>query len=229
MTLFIRAIYRIAWKDLLGDLRHRSTLASMLFFVVATLVLFQAAFEPDQRQALQLLPGLLWITALFSSMLGLGRVFQAEEEDGALEGLLLAPIPRGAIFLGKWCSNLLLTILVELALVPLTLVLFNVDRWPDVGAMLAILWLGSLGLTGLGVLLAAMTQQARARESLLALLLLPLVTPLLIAGVQAMAALLQQDMALALPWLRLMLVFDLVYLAVAPWAFGWLLQDVGSG
>ncbi|MBF0159345.1 MAG: heme exporter protein CcmB [Magnetococcales bacterium] len=225
MTALLRVIYRIAWKDLLGDMRHRSALVAMLFFMVATLILFQAAFEPDRRQALQLLPGLLWVTALFSSMLGLGRVFQAEDEDGALEGLLLAPIPRGAIFLGKWCSNLLLTVMIETALVPLTLILFNVDRWADLGAMLAILWLGTLGLTGLGVLLAAMTQRARARESLLALLLLPLVTPLLIAGVQAMAALLQHDLLSAWPWLQLMLVFDLVYLAVTPWAFGWLMQD----
>ncbi|MBF0160282.1 MAG: heme exporter protein CcmB, partial [Magnetococcales bacterium] len=110
-------------------------------------------------------------------------------------------------------------------LAPVTLLLFNIDRWSDLWAMLVILWLGSVGLTGLGILLAAMTQRARAKESLLALLLLPLVTPLLIAGVQAMAMLLQQDMELAMPWLRLMLVFDLVYLALTPWAFGWLVQD----
>ena len=221
----LRAIYRIAWKDILGDFRKRSTLTSMFFFVVAALIIFQASFEPDKKESLRLLPGLTWVTALFSSMLGLGRVFHIEEEDGALEGLLLSPVPRGVIFLGKWLGNLFLTSLVEILLVPLTFILFNVDAWAMLWQILAILWLGTLGLTGLGVLLAAVTQNARSRESLLALLLLPLVTPLLIAGIQAMTALLQMEEELLFSWLRLIIIFDVVYIGMAPWAFGWLMED----
>lgn len=219
----LKAAYRIAWKDVAGDLRRRSTLSSMLFFAISVLVVFQTAFEPDRKEALRLLPGLLWATSLFTTLVGLGRVFQAEEEDGAFEGLLLAPLPRGVIFFGKWLGNLLLTLLVEFLILPLTLVLFNVDAWRQVPAILGVLTLGTLGLTCLGTLLAAMTRGARSRETLLALLLLPLTAPLLIGGVQAVAALLTDGVLL--PWLKLLSIFDLVYLALAPWAFGWLVEE----
>ena len=220
----LRAAYRIAWKDVVGDFRQRATLSSMLFFSVSVLVVFQAAFDPDRLEAARLLPGLLWATVLFTSLMGLGRVFQAEEEDGAFEGLLLAAVPRGTIYLGKWLGNLLLTLIVEAMLLPLTLVLFNVDAWDRVHLIYGILVLGTLGLTGLGVLLAAMTQAARSRETLLALLLLPLTAPLLIAGVQATAQIMDPQGTI-LPWLRLIGIFDVIYLALAPWAFGWLVED----
>ncbi|MBF0143078.1 MAG: heme exporter protein CcmB [Magnetococcales bacterium] len=220
--MFIAA-YRIAWKDMMGDFRRRATLSSMLFFAVAVLVIFQAAFDPDRAEARRLLPGLLWVTILFTSLVGLGRVFQAEEEDGAFEGLLLAPAPRGVIFLGKWLGNLVLTLIVEAGLLPLAFILFNVEAWDAFFPLLGILVLGTLGLTALGVLLAVMTQAARSRETLLALLLLPLVAPLLIAGVQAASALLQGGEIG--DWLRLMVIFDIVYLALAPWAFGWLVEE----
>ncbi|MBF0621090.1 MAG: heme exporter protein CcmB [Magnetococcales bacterium] len=220
----LRAAYRIAWKDVVGDFRRRATLSSMLFFAVAVLLVFQAAFEPDRSQALRLVPGLLWATVLFTSLVGLGRVFQAEEENGALEGLLLAPLPHGVIYFGKWWGNLALTVLVELFLTPVTLILFNVDAWDRLPAILGVLLFGTLGLTGLGVLLAALTQAARSRETLLALLLLPLAVPLLIAGVQATAAVLT-DMGSPWPWLRLIAIFDVVYLVSAPWAFAWLVEE----
>ncbi|MBF0187810.1 MAG: heme exporter protein CcmB [Magnetococcales bacterium] len=220
----LKAAFRIAWKDIIGDFRRRATLSSMLFFAIAVLVVFQAALEPDRQEAARILPGLLWITVLFTSLVGLGRVFQAEEEDGALEGLLLSPMPRGVLFLGKWWGNLLLTILLEILLLPMMLVLFNVDAWGELPILFSILILGTLGLSGLGVLLAALTQSARSRETLLALLLLPLVVPLLISGVQASSALLAGEMDTLWPWLRLMAIFDVVYLVMAPWAFGWLVD-----
>ncbi|MEO5367762.1 MAG: heme exporter protein CcmB [Magnetococcus sp. WYHC-3] len=221
--LNLRAAYRIAWKDVLGDFRRRAALSSMLFFAIATLVVFQAAFEPSRQESLKLLPGLLWVTVLFTSLVGLGRVFQAEEEDGAFQGLLQAPVPRGVIFFGKWWGNLLLTLIVEILLLPFMLILFNVDGWSALPLLLGVLLLGTLGLTGLGVLLAAMTQAARSRETLLALLLLPLVAPLLIAGVQASGAVLQGHEAQQ--WIVLLLVFDVIYLTLAPWAFGWLVEE----
>ncbi|MBF0178081.1 MAG: heme exporter protein CcmB [Magnetococcales bacterium] len=220
----LRAAYRIAWKDVVGDFRRRSTLSAMLFFAIAVLVVFQAAFEPDRQEATRLLPGLLWVTVLFTSLVGLGRVFQAEEEDDAFEGLLLSPMPRGILYLGKWWGNLALTLLVEILLLPCMLVLFNVDAWDRLHGILGILLLGTLGLTGLGVLLAALTRAARARETLLALLLLPLVVPLLIAGVQATGIVLTQRGDLG-PWLQLLVIFDVVYLAMAPWGFGWLVEE----
>lgn len=224
MLGLLRAALRIAWKDVLGDFRRRATLTAMLFFAIAVLVVFQAAFDPDRAEAQRLLPGLLWVTVLFTSLVGLERVFQAEEEDGCLEGLLLSPLPRGVLFLGKWWGNLALTLLVELLLLPTLLVLFNVDAWTKLPALLGILVLGTLGLTALGVLLAALTRAARSRETLLALLLLPLVAPLLISGVQAVGALLEELPGLD-AWLKLLSIFDVVFLALAPWAFGWLVEE----
>ncbi|MBF0414323.1 MAG: heme exporter protein CcmB [Magnetococcales bacterium] len=220
----LKAIYRLAWKDVMADFRHRSTFSSMLFFSVAMLLVFQAAFEPDAREAQRLVPGLLWTTVLFTTIMGLGRVFQSEEENGAFEGLLLTPVPRGVLFFGKWLGNLVLSLLVMAMLVPLTLILFNVTIWSYVPMLMLLLVLGTMGLTAVGVLLAAMTQTARSRETLLALLLLPLVAPLLIAGVQAMIEVISGG-ALSGPWLNLLLIFDAIYLALAPWGFGWLVEE----
>lgn len=220
----LKAIYRLAWKDVMADFRHRSTFSSMLFFSVAMLLVFQAAFEPDAQEAQKLIPGLLWSTVLFTTIMGLGRVFQSEEENGAFEGLLLAPVPRGVIFFGKWLGNLVLSLLVMAMLVPLTLILFNVSIWSHVPMLMFLLVLGSVGLTAVGVLLAAMTQTARSRETLLALLLLPLVAPVLIAGVQAMVEVIAMG-TLSGPWLNLLLIFDAIYLALAPWGFGWLVEE----
>jgi heme exporter protein B len=220
----IKAAYHIAWKDVLGDFRHRATLASMLFFAIAVLVVFQAAFDPGPTEAARLLPGMLWTTVLFTSLVGLGRVFQAEEEEGAMEGLLLSPAPRGIIFLGKWLGNLILTVLVELLLLPVMLILFNVDAWSHLGMLLGVLLLGTIGLSSLGVLLAAITHTARARETLLALLLLPLVAPVLIAGAQATSGILNDGLNTG-AWIRLLVAFDAVYLALSPWAFAWLVEE----
>ncbi|MBF0147200.1 MAG: heme exporter protein CcmB [Magnetococcales bacterium] len=220
----LKAIYRLAWKDVLADFRHRSTFSSMLFFSVAVLLVFQAAFEPNGQEAQRLVPGLLWTTVLFTTLMGLGRVFQSEEENGAFEGLLLTPLPRGAIFFGKWLGNLVLSLMVMIMLIPLTLILFNVNIWIHIPMLLALLLLGTMGLTALGVLLAAMTQTARSRETLLALLLLPLVAPLLIAGVQAMTEVINTG-TLGGPWLNLLLIFDAIYLSLAPWGFGWLVEE----
>ncbi|MBF0110734.1 MAG: heme exporter protein CcmB [Magnetococcales bacterium] len=220
----LRGIYRLAWKDVLADFRHRSTFSSMLFFSVAVLLVFQAAFEPNGPEAQRLVPGLLWTTVLFTTIMGLGRVFQSEEENGAFEGLLLTPLPRGALFFGKWLGNLVLSLLVMIMLVPLTLILFNVNIWHQLPLLLGLLFLGTMGLTALGVLLAAMTQTARSRETLLALLLLPLVAPLLIAGVQAMNTVIATGSAVG-PWLNLLLIFDAIYLSLAPWGFGWLVEE----
>ena len=219
----IKAAFRIAWKDVVGDFRRRSTLSSMVFFAVAVLVVFQVGFEPDRLEARRLMPGLLWVTVLFTCLVGLGRVFQDEEEDGGIDLLLGSPLPRGVLFLGKWWGNLFLTVVVELFLLPLTLVLFNVDAWTAFPAIFGVLVLGSLGLTSLGVLLAALTQGTRSRETLLALLLLPLIVPLLIAGVQTTGALLEGDAVW--DWLKLLVIFDVVYLAMTPWAFGWLVSE----
>jgi len=219
----LKVVYSIAWKDVVGDFRRRDTLSSMVFFSISVLVTFQIGFDPDRQLAVQLMPGLLWVTALFTSLVGLGRAFQDEEEDGGIETMILSPVPRGVLFLGKWLGNLFLTLVVNIILLILTMVLFNVDGWSHIFVIIAILALGTMGVTGLGVLLAALTQGTRSRETLLALLLLPLVVPLLIAGVQATAgALTGGDIS---PWIRLMVVFDVIYLTLAPWAFGWLVEE----
>ncbi|MGN7610662.1 heme exporter protein CcmB [Magnetococcales bacterium HHB-1] len=222
----LKSAWAIAWKDVIGDFRRKSTLSSMLFFAIAALVVFQAAFEPSRQEAIKLLPGLIWVTVLFMVLVGLGRVFQVEEEDGAFVQLLISPLPRGVFFAGKWLGNLFLVLLIELLLTPLTMILFNVDAWSKLPALWGILFLGTLGLTGLGVLLATLTQAARGRETLLALLLLPLAVPLLIAGIQSMGGVLaDKDFQSIKSWILLLTVFDTVYLTLAPWAFSWWVEE----
>jgi len=169
----------LARKDLLLELRGRETLPSMLLFVVAMLVAFRFALTDEGADAAD---GLLWVAIVFTALLGLGRAFVAEREQGLLDGLVLAPCDRSAIWLGKLLATLAFLVAAEVIALPAFALFF--DSSLDGGTLLAVL-LADIGICAVGTLLAAMAVAGRARELLLPLLFLPLAIPIVVGGVGA--------------------------------------------
>ena len=209
---FLRATLSIAGKDLRAELRSRELLGLMGLFALLAILVFSFALELERMGRQGAVSGVLWVTLVFASILGHNRGMALEREHGGFDALLLAPVPRGSIFCGKMLANALLTLLVGGLLLPLLTVLFNLPTLP--ASLLLILPPGCLGLAAVGTLLATMTVQTRARDSLLPIVLLPVALPVLIAALRASnAALGNAPPDDLFAWLQLLLLIDIIYLA----------------
>lgn len=221
----LREAYLLLWKDLVLELRRRESLLTMFFFGTLLLFVFHFAFDLPPDRVADMAPGLLWLAFLFTGTLGLAQLFQAERDNQCLEALLLSPLDRGALFLAKMSLNLILMLLVEIVVIPLFWILFNLDSWNLLPQILAITLLGTIGFCVLGTILAAVTLRARARELLLPLVLFPLMIPVILATIQCLGAVLHAgELGEALPWLRLLIGFDVIFLTVGVLIFDWVIE-----
>jgi heme exporter protein B len=221
---FLSKVWAIVAKDLAGELRTREMVSAMLIFAVLALLVFSLALDLGGTVARTATPGVLWTTVAFSGTLGLSRSLAREQRNGCIDGLLLAPVDRSAIFFGKAIGNVLFMGVVEIVLLPLASALFNVSLLQ--GGVLLVLALGTLGYAAVGTLLAAMAVNTRAQEVMLPILLLPLAIPTLIAAVQATGALLEGGtLAQVGGWVRLLVVYDLLIVAVAMLTFGYVVEE----
>jgi heme exporter protein B len=215
----------VAWKDLLVERRSKETLNALLFFSLALLFGFQFALGPDRDRLAAVLPGLLWLGFILSGVLGLGRAFLVERENDCWEGLLLTPGDKSAIYLGKLAGSLALMLVVEALVLVLFVLFFNVDlgpAWPGLGIVIA---LGTVGVSAVGTLFAAMTAQVRARELLFPVLLLPVLVPVLLGTVKATEALLLgEGLAAVAHWVKLLVAADVVYLVIGLLTFEFVLE-----
>ena len=204
MRRYVADSAALARKDLLLELRARDTLPAMLLFVVAVLVIFHFALPEGSRRASL---GLLWAAILFTALLGLGRAFVAEREQGVLDGLVLAPSNRSAIWLGKVVATLAFLVAVEVVALPAFALFFtSVD-----GSTIAGVALANVGICAVGTLLGAMAAAGRARELLLPLLFLPLAIPIVVGGVGASLA------ASSGKYLAFLALYDAIFVLTA-WA-----------
>ena len=212
-------------KDLLLELRRHESLMTMFFFGALLLFVFNFSFELSPARVNELAPGLLWLAFLFTGTLGLTQLFEAERGNHCLDALLMSPVDRGALFLAKTCFNVVLMVLVELVVMPLFWILFSLPSWRPLPALFLIVLLGTVGFCVLGTILAAVTLQARARELLLPLVLFPLMVPIILATIRCMEALLRLgELGDALPWLRLLIGFDVIFLTVGILIFDWVVD-----
>lgn len=216
---FFETVWPIVWKDVLSELRAKEVALAMCFFAGLVLIIFNFAFFTGlsaPADAAGILAGMLWVAFLFAGMLGLNHTFGAEKDREVLQGLLLCPVSRAAIYLGKVISNLLFMGLMEILILGLFAVLFRVALWPMLPALSVILGLGTLGFVSVGTLLAAMAVNARAREILLTVILFPMLIPVVIAAVKATEQVL---LGAAWPdlagWLKLLLAFDVIFFTLA--------------
>jgi heme exporter protein B len=215
----------VAWKDLLVERRSKETLNSLLFFSLALLFVFQFALDADRERLSAVLPGLLWLAFILSGMLGLGRVFLVERENDCWEGLLLAPGDKSAIYLGKLTGSLALMFAVEAMVLALFALFFNVDLAPVLPPLVLVIVLGTVGFAAMGTLFAALTAQARARELLFPVLLLPVLVPVLLGTVKATeAVLLREPLAEVAHWLKLLVAADVIYVVAGLLTFDFILE-----
>jgi heme exporter protein B len=218
---FVRQVWILGRKDLLLEWRTREVVAASAVFALLVLVIFTFALDLRADIAGLVAPGVFWAAILFAGVLSLGRGSAAERDRGTLEGLLLAPVDRGALFVAKVTSSALFMLAVEAALLPVFAAFFDL---PVLRLRLVpVLLLGTLGFAGVGTLFAALAAASRAREVLLPVLLFPVAVPLVIGSVKATAAVV--DGTAFGPWLSLLGVFDVVFLVVACWLFEYVLED----
>lgn len=211
-----RHAWRLARKDLLVEFRSRTAILSAVVFTVLVLMVFNFGRDPTAVAAVDLAPSILWVTFTFAAMLALNRAFQLELENQAFDGLLLAPISRSSIYLGKLIANLVFVATVEAVGLPLFALFFNVPLRHVIGSLVAVIALATVGFVAVGTLFSAMTARTRFAELLLPVLLLPFMIPPLIWAVLATAALLAgRPLSEATGWLRLLAAFDIVFVTLA--------------
>ena len=206
-------------KDLLIEWRTRARLNALIFFALATLLLFSFAVGPDTKVLARNAGGYLWLALLFSSVLALGESFRVEQENLTLDGLRLAPADARAIFLSKALGNALLLMLLGAILIPVMVALYGVTVTMGLGSFAATVTLGCMAISAPGTVYSAIASNARARDVLLPLLLFPLIIPALLAAAKATSLVLQGDPMNQLgSWYGLLIGFNLIY-----WGLGFLL------
>ncbi|MDZ7374123.1 MAG: heme exporter protein CcmB [candidate division KSB1 bacterium] len=223
---YLRGIAAIYWKDLVLELRTRQSLSAMLVFCLTVAVLFNFAFEPGSSAVQAVAPGVLWSAFAFAGILGISRSFSFEVDRGGLQGLLLCPVERGVIYFAKVLGNFSFMLLVEIIALPVFVILYDLPLSVNLGALAAVLVAGTLGFSAVGSLLSAMSASTRAREILLPVLLFPVAVPLLIATVKSTGpALTGRPIGEIAVWLRLLIAFDLLFLAVSSLTFEYVVED----
>jgi heme exporter protein B len=211
---FIKAVGAVVWKDLRAEFRSRELFSAMLVFSLLIILIFNFALELDIKTRQSVTAGVLWSTFAFAGTLGLNRSMAIEKDRGCLDGLLLAPVDRSAIYFGKVISNLVFMLIVEAIVLPVYSVLYNVNLFQP-GLILVIL-LGSIGYVAVGTLLSAMSVQTRTRDILLPILLFPVVIPVLLAAVKASEGFLTgAELADILLPINLLIAYDIIFIAVA--------------
>jgi heme exporter protein B len=215
-----RAATIILAKELRAEFRTRELLNTTVVFVLMVVVMFSFSFDPTSAESRRFGPGLLWIAFLFAGSLMLHPSFAREQANDTLNALRMAPVDPFAILLGKTLANFSFLLFAELLLLPVFAVLYNVSLTGVLGRLLLVLVLGTLGIVVTGTVFSAVAAQARMRELLLPLLLLPVLTPLLIAAVEATIGLLGDQPELPRSWLAVLVGFDVVFLTAS-----WLLCD----
>ena len=211
-------------KDFLLEVRSKDVVLPVFIFSFLVVVTFNFALESTSNTANLIVPGILWVSVLFGAMVGFGRMFLSESEQGAFQGLLTAPIGRDVIFFGKVISNVLFLLLIESILLPILVVLFNVTLSPLYMLYVSIPALFGISLSGM--LFASISMNMRAKEVMLPILFLPVVVPIILGAVESTYAVMNGDnLDQFLKWITLMIVFDLIYSVLGPVSFTMIVED----
>jgi heme exporter protein B len=223
---YVRQLRALIWKEFLVEVRGRETVLAGVVFALLVLVIFNFAFDLRVESVAAVAPGVLWVTVTFAGVVGLGRAFAVERDRRTLDGLLLAPVDRSALYLAKVVASLVSMLIVEAAALPVFIALFNLSV--DLPLLILALVLGTLGLAGVGTLFAALAAHTRAREVLLPLLLFPVQVPVILATVKSTGA------AIRVPgveapdvsqWLGLLVAFDALFLGLSVLLFDYAIEE----
>src|SRR5829696_5983489 len=221
---FVKAVAAVVWKDLQAEFRSRELFSAMLVFSLLIILIFNFALELDVKTRQSVTAGVLWATFAFAGTLGLNRSMAIEKDRGCLDGLLLAPVDRSAIYFGKVISNLAFMLIVEIIVLPVYSVLYNINLFHP-GLLLVIL-LGSIGYVSVGTLLAAMSVQTRTCDILLPILLFPVVIPVILASVKASQGFISgAELSEIMMPINLLIAYDIIFTAVAFMVFDSVVEE----
>jgi heme exporter protein CcmB len=217
----LRQAGRVAWKDLRVELRSKEIVMTMIFFATLLVVIYAFAFPLDKKAVRGAVPGMLWVALAFTGTIALGRAFDRERENDTMRALLLAPVPRLAVFLGKAIAMAALILAVAVVCVPLLAVWLNAPLLAHPGELALLVVLGAVGIAFIGSVFAATLLKVRSRDVLLPVILYPLLMPLFVAGTKATAALVAEvpNLELAWFWIQFLGIYDAVFLVLSLWTF----------
>jgi heme exporter protein B len=220
------AAWLIARKDLSIEFRTKSAFMASIVFALLGIVIFYFAWDSTAVTSADLAPGVLWVIFTFAGLLGLHRSFGVEQEERAMDALLAAPVERESIFLGKALANLIFVLAVQTIAIPAVGLFYNLPIARIVPALFSVAFLAAIGLVVVGTLFSAMAANTRLAEILLPMLALPFFVPIVIPAAQATARLLAgRPVGEALPWLKLLAAFDIVFIVACTLAFPFTLED----
>lgn len=223
-TPFFAVAWAILRKDLQAEMRSRELIGAMGLFALMAILVYSFALELSSQARGETISGVLWVTLIFASILGFNRSLALERDQGNLDALLIAPIARAAIYLGKLVGNLVFIVVVAVVLLPLMTVLFNITLVQPLAIL--VVAMGSFGFASVGTLLAAMTVQTRARESLLPIVMLPIVLPLLLASVRATSGIVNNaPPELWDTWLLILAALDVIFFATCLLLFSAVVEE----
>jgi len=224
-------VLAILRKDVRTEVRTRQMISSMFVFAVLVLLVFNFTLFLDEIRAIELGPGILWVAFVFAATLGLSRSFAIEGENRCLSGLMLSPAPRSAIYFGKLLSNVLFMITMELFVLPLFVVFFNLTLWElltpsELATFFLVLVLGTIGYAAVGTILAGVAANTTMREVLLPVLLFPVSVPIVIGAAESTRLLFDEN-PLTTPWIwiRVLVVFAVVFLIVSWLTFEYVIEE----
>jgi len=226
MNLYMSQISAIVWKDFVTELKTRELFSAMFVFALLVILIFIFSVNLSIVKASEVGPGILWVAFLFSGTLGLNRSFVLEKENGCLMGLMLAPADRTAIYFGKLISNLVFLSLMELFILPLFMIFFNIDLLEHLLPLLLVIFLGTLGFCALGTLLSSLASNLKTREIMLPILLYPLLVPIVIGVVRMTGQVLAgEPLSEMMNWIGLTASFDIIYIGVSIMTIDHILEE----
>jgi heme exporter protein B len=221
---FLRPLLAILWKDTLLEIRTKDMTTTLIIFSLLVVIIFNIAIDPSPASAALVAPGAIWAAYAFAGILGLNRSFILEKDRGSLEGLLLLPVARETLFIGKMVGNLLFMLLAEAIMYPVFAVLFNLPIFHLGFAAVALL--ATVGFATVGTLFSAMAVNTRAREVMLPILFFPVVIPIILGAVtSSRIVLIGGALSEVSVWLQIMLVFDVLFLVMSTFAFEYVVED----
>ncbi|MDP6548848.1 MAG: heme exporter protein CcmB [Dehalococcoidia bacterium] len=221
---FLRPVWVLVWKDILLELRSRDLVISVLVFGLVVVVIFNFALNVTEQRATVLAPGILWVAFSFAGVLAMNRAFAREREQGGLEGLLLTPVSRDAIFLGKAAASFLFMLLVEIILLPIFAALLSFSALSL--TLIATIVLATVGFALVGTLFSAIAVQTRSREIMLPVLFFPVILPVIVGAVEASKQAIGGEAVVGVGhWLPLLGAFDALFLVICPWVFSFVVEE----
>lgn len=224
--MFLKAVWALVWKDLVAEIRTREAIISMLVFSLLVIVMFNFAFEPGTEVIREMAPGILWVAFIFAGVLGLNKSFVSEKENDCIQGLLLSPVDRSAIYLGKMLSNVVFMSVVEAIALPAFAVFFNYRVIPILPQLILVVFLATVGFASVGTLFSAMSVNTRARDVMLPLLMFPVVVPVLIAAAKTTGKILaSRPAAEYASWMKILLAFDVIFIVASVLTFEYVLEE----